>query len=226
MSEAIQSSKSQYQIDAENQMAGVVKANLWRMLYFSSALLILSVVGNLILSYAVFYKYPVKQFLWTSDAKSVCTATTLAEPNISAALVKDFGNRVALGLNSYDYVNWRRYLAPILDNYFTKSGRASYMRAFEDSGILERVRKNYYTVAAVSADEPVIIAEGLVSGRYTWGVEVPLTIYYRTNVDVLPENRVLTFTIVRVDPSPANPNGIAVDGVISKQRVIDRNNLK
>ncbi|MCV9909547.1 DotI/IcmL family type IV secretion protein [Brucella sp. HL-2] len=207
-------------------MATVVKKNLWRMIYFASALLVLSVLTNGVLFYALFYKYPVNKFLWTSDARSVCTATTLQEPNISAALVKDFANRVALGLNSYDYINWRRALSTTLDSYFTKTGRSSYTRAFEDSGILERVRKNYYVVTAVSADEPVITQEGLVSGRYTWVVEVPLTIYYRTNIDVLPENRILTFTIVRVDPSPANPNGIAVDGVISRQRVIDRSNLQ
>lgn len=218
--------KSQYEIAAENQIAKVVKSNLWRMVYFAGGLLLMAVVANVILLYALLYKYPVNQFLWTSDARSVCSATSLVEPNISPALVKDFASRTALGLNSYDYINWRRALSTTLDNFFTKAGRSAYAAAFEQSGILSRVRSNYYVVTSVSSDEPVIVSEGVVAGRYSWTVEVPLTIYYRTNVDVLPENRILALTIVRVDPSPANLNGIAVDGVISRQRVIDRNNLQ
>lgn len=218
--------KNYYDIEAENRIAGVVKGHMWRVLYFLLGLLMLSVIANGLLFYAVAYKYPTKTFLWTSDAKSVCAAVPLTEPNISAALVKDFGNKAALSLNSYDYINWRRSLSATLDNYFTPSGRSEYSQAFSDSGILQKVRQNYYVVTAVTEDEPVITGEGVEFGRYTWTVEVPLKIYYRVSREtVLPENRILTFKIIRIDPSPLNPNGIGINGVISKQAVRDRDNL-
>jgi intracellular multiplication protein IcmL len=36
------------------------------------------------------------------------------------------------------------------------------------------------------------------------------------------ERRLLTMTVVRVDPSPINPNGIAIDAVISTQQVTNQ----
>nr|WP_255616731.1 DotI/IcmL family type IV secretion protein [Microvirga puerhi] len=198
----------------------MIGRNQWRIIYFLGASLILAILMCFLLLYAVTYRYPVKQFLWTSDAQSVCTAIPLTEPNISAARVKDFALRAALALNSYDYINWRRSLDSALEGYFTPSGRSNYTSAFEASGILQRVRKDYYVVSAVSSAEPVISQEGLRDGRYFWEVEVPVTIYYRTNIEVKPENRVLIFTIVRIEPSPLNPNGIAAAGVISRQQLL------
>ena len=212
-------------VEAENAVAAIIGQNQWRLIYFLGTALLLSVAMCLVLLYAVVYRYPVKQFLWTSDAQSVCTAIPLTEPNISAARVKDFALRAALALNSYDYINWRRSLALALDGYFTPSGRSNYTAAFETSGILQRVRKDYYVVSAVSSADPVIGQEGVREGRYFWEVEVPVTIYYRTNVEVKPENRVLIFTIVRIEPSPLNPNGIAAAGVISRQQVIDNGGI-
>ena len=217
--------KSKYQIEAEGQISIIVKNNLWRYIYFVLAVCILSVFLNILLLYAILYKYPANKFLWTSDARSVCAATPLTKPTVTPALVKDFANRAALDLNSFDYVNWRRTLSTALDQYFTPAGRSRYTQAFEKSGILEKVRKNYYTLTAVSSGYPVLLNEGVVDNRYQWTIQVPIIVYYRTNTEVLPESRVLTMTLVSVDPSPLNPNGIAIDGVISQQHVLDRNNL-
>ncbi|WP_395675549.1 DotI/IcmL family type IV secretion protein [Inquilinus sp.] len=190
--------------------------------WFLMGLIALSFALNLVLSVTLLNVYPIKEFLWTSDARAVCAAIPLTEPNISAARVKDFASGTAVTLNSYDYVNWRRSLDAVLSANFTPEGRAAYMTELQRTGLMSRVVNDKYVVTAITDGEPIIVKEGRAAGHYFWQIEVPVRIFYRTNVDVRPEARVLAFTLVRVDPTPANPNGIAVDAVASSQRMSDR----
>ncbi len=183
---------------------------------------VLSLGLNLVLADALLNRYPIKQFLWTSDARAVCDAIPLTEANISAARVKDFAAGTAVTLNSFDYQNWKKTLPAVLSANFTPEGRSAYQAELQRTGIMERVVRDKYVVTAITAGEPLIVEEGQAAGRYFWRIEVPLQIFYRTNVDVRPENRVLLITVVRTDPSPANPNGIAVEAIASGQRMSDR----
>lgn len=181
----------------------------------------LSLALNLVLADALLNRYPIKQWLWTSDARAVCAAIPLTEPNISAARVKDFAAGTAVTLNSFDYQNWKRSIDTVLSANFTEDGSAAYKDELRRQGIMTRVVNDKYVVTAISDGEPLIVEEGRTAGRYFWKIEVPIRIFYRTNVDVRPEARVFIFTLIRVDPTPANPNGIAVDAVQSKQRIAE-----
>ncbi len=210
----------------EDQILGEARAvdeharylRLW--LQTLGAVLVLSLVGNLMLIYTAFYVFPIKQFLWTSDAAAVCEATPLSEPNISQASLRDLAGTVAVGLNTYDYANWRRLIDSVIDRYFTPRGRSQYRAALSASGIISSVVNNYQTVSAVVSNSINIKQEGLDAGRYRWVVEVPVRIFYSTNAESKIENRLLTVTLVRVDPSPLNLRGVAVDGVVSSQLMI------
>lgn len=189
--------------------------------WFLAGFVSLSLVLNLVFADALLNRYPIKQFLWTSDARAVCAAVPLTEPNISAARVKDFAAGTAVTLNSFDYQNWKRSIDAVLSANFTADGRSAYKVELQRQGIMTRVVNDKYVVTAISDGEPLIVEEGRAAGHYFWKIEVPVRIFYRTNVDVRPENRILIFTLIRVDPTPANPNGIAVDAVESKQRMAD-----
>nr|WP_255684162.1 MULTISPECIES: DotI/IcmL family type IV secretion protein [unclassified Xanthobacter] len=183
-----------------------------------------SVVLNLILAYGLIWRFPVKQFLWTSDAKAVCEAIPLDEPNISAARLKDLAATAAVDVYNFDYANWRPYLNSALDKYFTPHGRDEYRADLQKSGLIKVVVDNYLIVSAVTMAPPNVTRSGKQLGRYWWEVEVPLTIYYQTSSSSRRENRLVVFTIVRVEPSPLNPNGVAIDGAISKQLTSDQLN--
>lgn len=206
------------EIASQTVLLQSTKRHLWLFLYTLVGVVIFLLFVDLLLVYAVVWRFPAKQFLWTSNAATVCAATTLDEPNVTAARVKDFAQQAGVSINSYDYANWRRLLDSALDAYFTQAGRVNYRAALDTTRVLDEVRQRYYTVTATTPDAPHILSEGIVGGRYTWTVQVPLTIYYRLGATVLPEGRLLTMTIIRVDPSPANPNGIAIDGLKSEQK--------
>ncbi|KMO42100.1 hypothetical protein VQ02_04075 [Methylobacterium variabile] len=214
--------KSAERISREVDAGRMMLRNQWYWILLLSMFLCLSLVVNLLLFYNAFYRYPIKQFIWTSDAQAVCEAIPLSEPNISQARLKEFAVSSAVELNSYDYANWRALINNALSQSFTPKGRDRYRAALQESGIIQKVVLGYQTVSAVTTDPANIAEEGKTSGRYYWRVEVPLQIFYRTNVETKVERRVLEMTIVRIDPSPINPNGIAVDSVISTQQLTNQ----
>lgn len=169
-----------------------------------------------------FNSYPKTQWLWTQNAQAVCEATPLTEPNISQALLTDFAARAAVSIHTYDYINWRESLAYAVQNYFTPAGGRFFLDAFARSNILRQVQSNFYVVSAVTDGAPVIQNNGIDHGRMFWRIEVPLTITYRYGAEYKGERRVIVLTVLRVDPTPANPNGVAIDGIVSVQNTTVR----
>ena len=211
--------KTAERISREVDAGQMMLRNQWYWLLLLSIFLVLSLFVNLILFYNAFYRFPIKQFIWTSDAQAVCDAIPLAEPNISQARLKEFAVSTAVQLNNYDYANWRALINNALTQSFTPRGRDQYRAALQESGILQKVVHGYQVVSAVTTEPANIAGEGRDAGRYFWRVEVPLQVFYRTNVETKAERRLLQMTIVRIDPSPINPNGIAIDSVISTQQL-------
>jgi intracellular multiplication protein IcmL len=198
-------------------------AHLGAQKRFSMIALIGLAVGlviSLLVNFALivgFNSYPKTQFLWTKDAKAVCEAVPLTEPNISQALLSDFAARAAISVHTYDYINWRENLSYAMQTYFTPQGGRYFLDAFARSNILRQVQRQYYVVSAVSDGAPVIESTGIDHGRLFWKVQVPITITYRFGSDYKAERRIIELTILRIDPTPANPNGVAIDGFVSVQ---------
>lgn len=180
---------------------------------------ILSLMAMLTMLYAIMYHFPLKQFLWTSDARSVCAATPLSEPSVSAANVVNFAATAAVDLNSFDYLNWHRMLTRAQDLYLTPAERVQFQYNLQQSGIIKNIEDGSITLTSVVSGAPFIEKYGIRrnDNRYFWVVQVPITLWYYNQTENKPENRVLTFTVVRVDPSPNNPNGIAIDDIVSVQ---------
>lgn len=176
------------------------------------------------MTYAIMYRFPIKQFIWTSDARAVCEAIPVSEPNVSAARVVDFAASAAVDLHSYDYLNWHRMLTRALDMYLTPAERIAFEKNLQASTIIDTIQKNNMTLTSVVSGRPFIQSEGIRGRdrRYFWTVQVPLEVWYYNATESRPENRILTMTIVRVDPSPINPNGIAIDDIISTQATASR----
>ena len=131
--------KSIARIQDENYVARTLHKNLWQWMSFLIGFALLSLTMNLILGYAVIWRFPVKQFLWTSDAQSVCAAIPLTEPNVSQARIKDLAASAAVQINTYDYSNYRQLINAALTQSFTPRARDLYRSALADTGIIEKV---------------------------------------------------------------------------------------
>lgn len=173
----------------------------------------------LFLGWLSFVHYPQNQFLWTSDARSVCKATTLDHASVHQRTIAQFAGEAALALNSYDFLNYRLSLTWAGEKYLTKEGRNKYFNALDETSVLELVKKNYYVVSSFVSGPPQIAQTGFKGGVPFWNVQVPIDIWYATGQQRINESRTLTMTVVVVDPSPENTTGIAIENIVSSQRV-------
>lgn len=203
-----------------NQHLRTVNVAMAKVFAFRQTLiLILSIVLNIILIYLAFVHFPVTQFAWTSNAGAVCTSKPLNEPHIHHAVVADYATQVAVQLYTFDHLNWRRQINGVVEKFFTPSFRDKFIPLFADSKNLKQVLDQSYVVTSTQhpMKPPMITRVGKRNGQYFWEVKVPLIVTYvagRTR----QEDRVLaTIVILRVDPSRANPTGIAVDDVRLEQ---------
>ena len=92
--------KSADRISREVDAGQMMLRNQWNWILLLSVFLSISLVVNGLLFYNAFYRFPIKQFIWTSDAQAVCDAIPLTEPNISQARLKEFAVSAAVELNS------------------------------------------------------------------------------------------------------------------------------
>ena len=214
----------QQRIIDENGKANGASATLRWTTRLLAGLLALSMLLNGTYVYSLVYVFPLKTWIWTKDARAVCDARSISVPSVAAARVKDFAAGAAVELNSYDYLSNPRILSAATEKYMTAAGRVAFYAALQESGFVQTVEKNYMVLESVSSGPPYIRKEGVRPGdkRYFWEVEVPIRLFFYVRGDFKPDNRIMVVTVVQVEPSPTNQNGIAVDGIVSTQETMRR----
>lgn len=182
-------------------------------------IIIVSWIAIAFLVWLAFFYYPKKEFVWTSNAAAVCAVTPIGEPHIHPQVAVNFASEAAIGIYSYDYINYRRSITQTAEKYFTPEFRDQFMPVFADSANLKAVLENYYIVSAINpANKPPQIEKvGTKGGAYFWDVQVPLKVYYASGRKVNEENVLATVRVIRTDPSRINPTGIAVDNIVTRQ---------
>jgi intracellular multiplication protein IcmL len=219
------------EIDAELRIAYSERRSLRMSIMVLMALLAILVLTLYVLVRANLAIFPRHEVVYTTNAAAVCDFTPVAERGqVSGALVENFAAGIARELHLLDYVNYRSTLARVMDRTFTPAARADTTRAMLESGLLRTVTRNGFVVKALPDDRPAILREGvetrlnggLPEPTYTWVVQVPVMLAYAHRGDdnaptYRPERRHVYMTIIRTEPTAANPLGLLVSRLISLQ---------
>lgn len=210
-------------IDRELEVAYSERRSLLISIGGLSFVLLLMLVTLFFLVRAVATEFPKRQFVYTTNAASVCAFTPLEEPgDVTDAIVRTFATEVAIDMHALDYVNFRSTLDRVTATNFTADARVAAAEALRDSGILRTVTQQFFILRAVQRDTAAIVAQGVEDGRYRWRVRVPVTLAYTTRgreeaPTYRPEDRDIVLTVVRAEQTAANPRGLVVSGILSTQ---------
>jgi hypothetical protein len=223
--------KDPAQIDAELRIAFSERAALRNSILTLCVLLTILLLTLYVLVRANLAIFPRHEVVYTTNAAAVCDFTPVAERgHVSGALVENFAATIARELYLLDYVNYRATLARVMDVNFTPEARADTTRAMLESGILRTVTSQGFVIKALPDDRPAVLHEGVetrvVAGlpepTYTWVVGVPLMLAYAhrgedNSPNYRPERRDVYMTIIRTEPTAANPLGLLVSKLVSLQ---------
>lgn len=174
--------------------------------------LLLCVFIILLLGGAIIYIIthpPAPQYFATSVDGRITPLIPLAQPNLSNAAILQWANEAAISSYTYNFVNYRKALQDA-SQYFTPEGWQAFLSALKSSNNLDAVTAKKLIVTAVATGAPVIQEQGVLLGRYTWKVQMPMLVSYQSANQVSQQNVMVNMLITRISTlSSARGIGIA-----------------
>lgn len=173
------------------------------------------VLINFILAFVVWYLIlnPKEAAYYTTTVNGkFMPLVELKEPNLSDEAVLQWANQAAISAFTYDFLNYNEQLFAVSE-FFTSEGWAQFVAAIRESNSVEVVESQKLTVQAVAMRPPIISKKGVVNGIYTWRIEMPLLLTYRSASEVEAKRNLLTLLVTRV-PATESYKGIGISQFI------------
>lgn len=174
-------------------------------------ILLMSLVANLVIAALLGYLIthpPKPKYFATSINGRITPLFALDEPNQSDSAVLQWANQAAIAAFTYNFVNYRNELQAS-SGFFTSQGWNQFLSALEDSNNLEAVKAKKLIVSAVATSAPIILQKGVLSGRYSWRVQMPILVTYQSASEFSQQRNVVTMLITRIS-TLNSPRGIGI----------------
>jgi len=175
------------------------------------AVLFISILINIIMAFMLTYQLthpPAPKYFATSIEGRITPLYPLNEPNQSDSAVLQWANQAAIAAFTYNFVNYRDELQASSD-FFTADGWQQFLTALQQSNNLDAVKAKKLIVSAVATRAPIILQKGLLNGRYSWRVQMPILVTYQSASEFSQQNNVVTMLINRVS-TLNSPRGIGI----------------
>lgn len=153
-------------------------------------------------------------FTLTCDG-SFATVTPLSQPYVVDSKVLSWAATAISSAYSMDYIHYREQLERNSIR-FTPQGWRSFGRVFKQSRNLETVVERKLIVSSVPTAAPVITKRGVLNGRYTWQVEMPILVSYQNKDTDIQQSLKVTVNVVRT-PLSEGQDGIAISQYIATE---------
>jgi intracellular multiplication protein IcmL len=173
--------------------------------------LLITLVVNVIMACMLAYEIthpPEPKYFATSINGRITRLFPLNEPNQSDSAVLQWANQAAIAAFTYNFVNYRDELQSS-SGFFTADGWQQFLTALQQSNNLDAVKAKKLIVSAVATRAPIILQKGLLNGKYSWRVQMPLLVTYQSASEFSQQNNVVTMLITRVS-TLNSPRGIGI----------------
>ncbi len=159
---------------------------------------------------------PQPQYFAAGDDGRVIEMVPVDHPMMKPHQLTNWAANAVTDSLAMDYLKYRDQLASA-EQYFTTPGFNAYIKALQDSGNLESIKKNRYVVESTLDGSPTIIQEGNSGGRHYWQMRVPVQVGYHGAENVNNQKYDALITVVRV-PTSESRYGVAIHRILLKNR--------
>ena len=178
------------------------------------SLVMLSMALNMLLAYAVYYiamHPPTPRYFATSVDGQIMAVRPLDDPVYSTADILSWSTNVAITAYTYDYINFRGDLQNVASS-FTSDGWGMFLNALKNSRMLDTVMAQKLVMTASPTGAPVIQQQGIVNGRYSWKISIPMLV--KLNGATMISQPVQVYMMLQRVALANNPKGIAINSFI------------
>ncbi|OGT50645.1 MAG: type IV secretion protein DotI [Gammaproteobacteria bacterium RIFCSPHIGHO2_12_FULL_41_15] len=174
-------------------------------------ILMVSMIVNLLLGSLLTYLMthpPLPKYFATSINGRITPLFPLEEPNQSDSAILQWANQAAIAAFTYNFVDYREELQAS-SGFFTAEGWSQFLGALQDSNNLDAVKAKKLIVSAVATRAPVILQKGVLNGRYSWRIQMPILVTYQSASEFSQQNNVVTLLVTRIS-TLNSPRGIGI----------------
>ena len=151
---------------------------------------------------------PEPKYFATSVNGRITPLVPFDEPNQSDSAILQWANQAAISSFSYNFVNYTDELQAA-STYFTPDGWQQFVQALNDSGNLDQVKNKKLIVSAVATRAPIILQKGILNGRFSWRIQMPILVTYQSASEFTQQNIVVTMLVTRIS-TLESPRGIGI----------------
>lgn len=198
---------------AEDALSAVVMRNEFykdgqrKIMFAMIGSLLLNLLLGILLIYMITHP-PEPRYFATSVNGRITPLFPLKEPNQSDSAVLQWANQAAIAAFTYNFVNYRQELQAS-SGFFTAEGWQQFLDALQQSNNLAAVQAKKLIVSAVATRAPIILQKGVLDGRFSWRVQMPILVTYQSASEFSQQNNVVTMLITRVS-TLNSPRGIGI----------------
>lgn len=162
-----------------------------------------------------FTQKPEPRYFIAREDGGIIPLTPVTQPYLNDGQVTNFAVEAITRSLTFNFVNWRQDLAEASEYFERPNGWNNFLQAIEGSGMLDFVR-NRRLISSVVANGAVIVKSGPdATGRFSWIVQVPITITYQSSSEQSTEDRMAEVQISRL-PTWQTSRGVGITRVLVK----------
>lgn len=153
-------------------------------------------------------------FATTSDGRLI-PMTPLNQPNMSDQAILKWTSKAITSLYTYDFQNYRQAFQSN-EKYFTEAGWRAFLNGLKNSGNLKTVKQQKLSVKAVPESAPVIVSKGIHNHVYSWRIEMPVVVTYRSINQEYTQHLMVTVLVQRLS-TLSSKHGVGIAQIVEKQ---------
>ena len=179
---------------------------------------VLSGVANVIMALAIIvfiFNPPPAEYIVANPDGSLIKAVALDKPQRSSSMMQAFAANAVTSINTLDWANYGTQLQNDASKYFTNQGWNDYYTKLLSSNTITYLTTNKMIMSAVPQQVPQIVGSGVLNGRYTWKIQVPILVTYKSGGQSTSTSKNITMVIQQVDYTES-PQGVGIVQYLSQ----------
>lgn len=189
-----------------------------RMVQVTAVSVVVSALAVMVSLYAV-VSQPEPRYFATRAEGGILPLTPISEPILTANEVTNFATKAVTRSLTIDFANYRTSLADSQKYFDQPEGWENFLRALETSSMLKFIIQRRLVSNAVAKGASIINTGLDERGRYSWTVQVPLTMTYQSASESSTSELLAEIVVSRV------PTHVAADAVAITRIVVQSGRL-
>lgn len=195
----------------QERLKAVIYSHRMAVLSVTIAICTLFISVSINLTQWIYVRHTHNTYFATTNDGRIFQLMPLSVPIQSDNAVAGFAGRAITDTFTFDYVNYKKSMASVANNYTPAAFTEIKQNLAGRDGLVRQAKTNSWIVTATLMSAPQLVNKGFLPNTktYAWRLIFPAMLTFQTENETSSERYTADVTVVRVDQKN-NPRGIAI----------------